>query len=146
MGSFSDTPAAIAGGTIKTYRFVRVDTTGPTTTTDDNTLVQVSLPEHNVVGVTDGSTRRFDTTNGDHALDGEPVTLQGGDIVLVECGGAVSRGGRVQADSDGKAVSAVVTAGPAFRYQGYVALEAGASGQIIRICRNGGMVYYPTTL
>jgi hypothetical protein len=36
-------------------------------------------------------------------------------------------------------------AGPAFRYQGYVALEAGASGQIIRVCKNGGMVYYPTT-
>ena len=144
MGSFSDTPALIAGGDVYPYRFVRVDTTGPTATADDNTGVQVSAASDNVVGVADGSTNG--PTSSKHAADGDPITLQGGDVVLVECGGAVSRGGRVQADTDGKAVSAVVTAGPAFRYQGYVALEAGASGQIIRICRNGGMVYFPTAL
>lgn len=144
MGSFSDTPALIAGGTIAPYRFIRIDTTGPTATTDDNTGVQVSLPADNVIGVSDGSTNG--PTSANHAIDGQPITLQGGDVVLVECGGAVSRGSRVQADTDGKAVTAVVTAGPAFRYQGYVALEAGSSGLVIRVCRNGGMVYYPTTL
>jgi hypothetical protein len=144
MGSFSDTPALIAGGDVYPYRFIRIDTTGPTATVDDNTGVQVSAASDNVVGVSDGSTNG--PTSGKHAADGDPITLQGGDVVLVECGGAVSRGGRVQADTDGKAVSAVATAGPAFRYQGYVALEAGASGQIIRVYRNGGMVYFPTTL
>ena len=146
MGGFSDTPALIAGGTVYAYRFIKVDTTGPTTNTDDNTGVQVSSAADNVIGVTDGSTRRFDTSDGTHALDGEPITLQGGDVVLVQCGGAVARGSRVQADSDGKAVTAVETAGSVFRYQGYVALEAGASGRIIRIVKNGGMVFYPTTL
>lgn len=145
MGSFSDTPALIANGTVNPYRFVRIETTaGSPTTVNDNYGLQASAASDNVVGVSDGSTRRFDATA--HATAGDPITLQGGDVVLVECGGAVARGGRVQTDSDGKAVSAVVTAGPAFRYQGYVALETGASGQIIRICRNGGMVYYPTTL
>lgn len=144
MGSFSDTPALIAGGTVYAYRFIKVDATGPTANTDDNTGVQVDSAIDNVVGVTDGSTRRFDTNDGTHALDGEPITLQGGDVVLVECGGAVARGSRVQADSNGKAITAVVTTGSAaFRYQGYVALEAGAAGRIIRIVKNGGMIYYP---
>lgn len=146
MGSFSDTPALIAGGTVYAYRFIKVDATGPTVSTDDNTGVQVDSAADNVIGVSDGSTRRFDTTDGTHALDNEPITLQGGDVVLVECGGAVARGSRVQADSNGKAITAVVTAGAVFRYQGYVALEAGASGRIIRIVKNGGMVYFPTTL
>jgi len=146
MGGFSDTPALIAGGTVYAYRFIKVDATGPTANTDDNTGVQVDSAADNVIGVTDGSTRRFDTSDGTHALDGEPITLQGGDVVLVQCGGAVARGSRVQADADGKAITAVVTAGPVFRYQGYVALEAGASGRIIRIVKNGGMVFYPTTL
>ena len=144
MGSFSDTPALIAGGDVYPYRFIRVDTTGPTAAADDNTGVQVSAVTDNVVGVSDGSTNG--PTSSKHAADGDPITLQGGDVVLVECGGAVSRGGRVQADTNGKAVSAVVTVGPEFRYQGYVALEAGASGQIIRVYRNGGMVYFPSTL
>ena len=148
MGSFSDTPALLASGTVYPYRFIRVETTaGSPSTVNDNKGEQVDSAADNVVGVADGSTLTSVGTNSDkHAVDGTPITLQGGDVVLVECGGAVVRGGRVQADADGKAISAVVTVGPAFRYQGYVALETGATGQIIRICRNGGMVYYPTTL
>ena len=141
MGSFSDTPAAIAGGTIKTYRFVTIDVTGPTTNTDDNTVVQAAASNVTVVGITDGSTRRFDTTNGDHALDGEPVTLQGGDVVLVECAGAINRGALVESDADGKAVTATTTTGG--RFHAYVALEAGASGRIIRVMKVSGWRYYP---
>jgi hypothetical protein len=145
MGSFSDTPALLSTGDVYPYRFVRVETTaGSPATIIDNKGEQVTSAADNVVGVADGSTKSFSSSL--HAAEGDPITLQGGDVVLVECGGAVVRGGRVQADSDGKAISAVVTAGPLFRYQGYVALETGATGQIIRIYRNGGMVYYPTAL
>ena len=144
MGSFSDTPALLANGNVSPFRFIKIDATSSSANTYDNQGVQVDSAIDNVVGVSDGSTKS--ATSSLHAEANDPITLQGGDVVLVECGGAVARGSRVQADSSGKAITAVVTAGPAFRYQGYVALEAGASGRIIRIAKNGGMVYFPTTL
>ncbi len=141
MGSFSDVPALIAGGTINPFRFVTASTAA------DNTGIQAAAVDTVVVGVSDGSTKG--PLSSAHAESGDPINLQGGDIVLVQCGTAnlPTRGELVQANTaDGTARVAVTTVGPARRFQGYVALENGVSGGIIRIQKVGSFVYYPTTL
>lgn len=136
MGSFSDTPALIAGGTIRPYRFVVASTSA------DNTGEEAANGTTAIVGVADGSTRRFDSAN--HAETGDAINLQGGDVVLVQCHTATvpTRGALVQAHTDGTARTADTGAGPARRFQGYVALEDGASGRIIRIQKVAGFNYY----
>jgi hypothetical protein len=132
MGSFSDTPALIAGGTILPYRFVK-----PSTAADDTGLAAAGITTP-VLGVSDGSTRAFNSAN--HAETGDPITLQGGDVVLVEAGGNITRGAMVESDSDGKAITATTTTG--LNYQGYVALQSAASGTIIRVQRIAGFARY----
>lgn len=139
MGSFSDTPALIAGGTIRPYRFVVASTAA------DNTGLEASNGTTAVVGVTDGSTRRFDSSN--NAETGDAISLQGGDVVLVQCHTATlpTRGALVQAHTDGTARLADTSAAGGSgerRFQGYVALEDGASGTIIRIQKVAGFNYY----
>jgi len=132
MGAFSNTPALVSGGTIRPHRFV-VSSTGA-----DNTGLEASNATAAVVGVSDGSTRRFDSAN--HAVSGDPINLQGGDVVLVECNGNITRGSMVQSHTDGTAVEAGTSTG--LFYQGYVALESGAAGRIIRIQRVAGFARY----
>jgi len=132
MGSFSDTPALIAGGTIAPYRFVKASTAA------DDTGLQAAEITTPILGVSDGSTNG--PLSGDHAVAGQPITLQGGDVVLVEAGGNITRGAMVQSDADGKAVTATTTAG--LNYQGYVALQSAASGTIIRVQRIAGFARY----
>jgi hypothetical protein len=132
MGSFSDTPALIAGGTIAPYRFVKASTAA------DDTGLQAAEITTPILGVSDGSTNG--PLSGDHAVSGQPITLQGGDVVLVEAGGNITRGAMVQSDSDGKAVTATTTAG--LNYQGYVALQSAASGTIIRVQHIAGFARY----
>ena len=50
MGSFSDTPALIAGGTIAPFRFVKVSTAA------DDTGLQAAEATTTILGVSDGST------------------------------------------------------------------------------------------
>ena len=142
MGSFSSTPALQATGTILPYTFVGIGS-------GDNTGAAAVAAATQVLGVSDGSTLQFVSAN--HATTGLPITLQGGDVVLiaVKASTAIAVGDRLQADTSGYAVKAVVTGGTTLRYQGYVALEAvtsQASNVVIRAYKNGGMVYYPTTL
>jgi len=132
MGSFSDTPALIAGGTIAPYRFVR-----PSTSADDTGLQSAAITTP-VLGVSDGSTKAFNSAN--HAETGDPITLQGGDVVLVEAGGNITRGAMVESDSDGKAITQSSTTG--LNYNGYVALQSAASGTIIRIQRIAGFARF----
>ena len=132
MGSFSDTPALIAGNTILPYRFVRPDTTA------DDTGLQSAAITTPVLGVTDGSTRAFNSAN--HAETGDPITLQGGDVVLVEAGGNITRGAMVESDSVGRAITQSSTVG--LNYNGYVALQSAASGTIIRIQRIAGFARF----
>ena len=132
MGSFSDTPALIAGETILPYRFVK-----PSTSADDTGLVSAAITTP-VLGVTDGSTKAFNS--GNHAETGDPITLQGGDVVLVEAGGSITRGAMVESDSVGRAITQSSTAG--LNYNGYVALQSAASGTIIRIQRIAGFARF----
>jgi hypothetical protein len=132
MGSFSDTPALIAGGTILPYRFVKPDTTA------DDTGIQAAGITTPVLGVSDGSTKAFNSAN--HAETGDPITLQGGDVVLVEAGGSITRGAMVESDSVGRAITQSSTSG--LNYNGYVALQSAASGTIIRIQRIAGFARF----
>ena len=142
MGSFSNTPTLQATGTILPYTFVGIGSA-------DNTGAAATAATTPVLGVSDGSTLQFDSAN--HATTGLPITLQGGEVVLIAIAAstAISRGDRLEATTGGYAIKAVVTGGTTLRYQGYVALEAvtsQASNVVIRAYKNGGMVYYPTTL
>jgi len=134
MGSFSDTPALIAGGTIAPWRFV------VSSTAADDTGLQASNATTAVLGITDGSTNG--PLSGNHATTGQPITLQGGadGTVLVECSGNITRGALVESDADGKAQTATTTTGT--RYHGFIALQNGAAGLIIRVQRIGGFRTY----
>lgn len=133
MGSFSDTPALIAGGTIAPFRFVKVSTAA------DDTGLQAAENNSTILGVSDGSTNG--PTSGNHAIATEPITLQGGDVVLVQCSGNITRGALVESDSNGKAQTATTSTGT--RFHGYVALQSGADGLIIRVQKVSGWRYYP---
>lgn len=133
MGSFSDTPALIAGGTIAPFRFVKVSTAA------DDTGLQAAEQNSTILGVSDGSTNG--PTSANHAIAGEPITLQGGDVVLVQCSGNITRGALVESDANGKAQNATISTGA--RFHGYVALQSGADGLIIRVQKVSGWRYYP---
>ncbi len=132
MGSFSDTPALIAGGTIAPFRFVKVSTAA------DDTGLQAAEATTTILGVSDGSTNG--PTSANHAVSGEPINLQGGDVVLVQCSGNITRGALVESDANGKAQTATTTTGA--RFHGYVALQSGADGLIIRVQKVSGWRYY----
>lgn len=125
MGALADTLHAIAGGDINPACCVKVDT-------DDNTVVVAEAATDLVIGVADRSTRLFDS--GLHAVAGEPVTLQSGDVVLVRAGGTITRGDRLQPSTGGTVITAVTTATGAgvVHSNPLVALESGSSGNIIR--------------
>ena len=123
MGNFSNFPNLVSGGDINPYRFVTVSGA-------DNTGDQASANTDIIIGIADLSTKAFDSAL--HAAAGDPISLQPGFVMQVECGGTIAVGAQVQSDADGKAVTATLTTGT-FQ-QGMVALQAGVTGTIIRVC------------
>jgi len=115
-------PNLEAGGTIRPYRFVKLDTSA------DNTGIE-SDANDTMIGVCSGSTRQFDSAN--HAEDGDHITLQAGNIVMIEAGASITRGAPLESDADGKATNQ--TADTTSRRIGGFALESGSSGEIIRM-------------
>ncbi len=119
-------PNLEAGGTIAPYRFVTINTS------NDKQGDQAGA-NATAVGVANGSTKQFDSAN--HAEDGDIISLQPGNVVWVEAGGTITRGGRTKSDADGKAV-AVATTGTTNQESLGHALESAASGEIIRLYWN----------
>jgi len=135
MSSFSDTPSLVAGGTILPYRAVKVSAR--------NTGVVAAANTDIIVGVTDGSTRKFDSVN--NAETGDSINLQNGDIVLVTANGNstnIAAGDLLMATTSGAFVKgAAATTTFAATRAWYVALEpAAADGLIIRAMRLGAAV------
>jgi len=135
MSSFSDTPSLVAGGTILPYRAVKVSAR--------NTGVVAAANTDIIVGVTDGSTRKFDSAN--NAETGDSINLQNGDIVLVTANGSstnIAAGDLLIATTAGafaKGTAATTTFAASRAW--YVALEpAAADGLIIRAMRLGAAV------
>lgn len=135
MSSFSDTPSLVAGGTILPYRAVKVSAR--------NTGVVAAANTDFIVGVTDGSTRKFDSAN--NAETGDSINLQNGAIVLVTANGAttnIAAGELLIATTAGVFVKGTpATSTFAASRAWYVALEpAAADGLIIRAMRLGAAV------
>ena len=110
-------PNLVAGGNINPYRIVKMDTTA-------FTGVASTTAADYVVGVTDGSTKRFDASV--HAASGDPISLQPSNCVQIEAGGNITAGLGLIASTGGVAI----TAAGAGNVPLFVALEAAASGQI----------------
>ena len=115
MMNFS--PNLIAGGTINPYRIVKMDTTA------FQGVVATANADY-VVGVTDGSTRRFDATA--HATSGDPISLQPANCVQIEAGGNITAGLGLIPSTGGVAITAAGSGNVPM----FVALEPAASGQI----------------
>lgn len=110
-------PNLVAGGNINPYRIVKMDTTAFTG------AASTAAADY-VVGVTDGSTRRFDASV--HAAAGDPISLQPSNCVQIEAGGNITAGLGLIASTGGVAI----TAAGAGNVPLFVALEAAAAGQI----------------
>ena len=112
-------PNLIAGSAILPYRVVKMDTTA-------FQGVASTAAGDFVVGVSDGSTRRFDSAN--HADTGDPISLQPSNCVQLTASAAITAGQGVIATTAGKVVAVVAASGNVAQF---VALEgAGADGQI----------------
>ena len=110
-------PNLVAGGNINPYRIVKMDTTAFTG------LASTAAADY-VVGVTDGSTKRFDSSV--HAASGDPISLQPSNCVQIEAGGVITAGLGLIASTGGVAITAAGSGNVPL----FVALEAAASGQI----------------
>lgn len=123
MSAYSDTPSLVASDTTTAYRFVRVSGRNQGVTCDAITQI--------AIGVADGSSKSFPVAGGTnvHAAAGDPINLQGGNVVLVEAAAAITAGARVAPSANGRAQVAVAT-----QFPFGIALEpaAGAS-EIIRV-------------
>lgn len=80
-----------------------------------------------------------DVTSAYAAIDGEQVSVfQDEDETLLELGGTVTAGAELKSDSNGKGV---VLAGSGSENIGAVALEAGVSGDLIKVRVHRGTRY-----
>jgi hypothetical protein len=122
MADFGFIPNLVASGDINPFRFVELSGAW--------TGSQANAASDNILGVTDGSVRRFDSTL--NAVSGDQISMQPTNTVQVEAGGNITAGAILTSDSVGRAV-----AGASGNVCYYLALEAGASGEIIRAFRFG---------
>ena len=117
-------PNLVANANIRPYRVV-----APTGSADN--ACGESNENNLSMGVVGGDTKAHDSAN--HAESGDAVSLQPGNVVLIEAGGAITRGGSVMTDDEGRGVAATPT-GTANIYHLGIALEtAGGAGEIIRM-------------
>lgn len=117
MSTAGYVPNFKANGTIYPFRVVRMGASAFTALTADS-------PTQIVLGVTDGSTRAFDST--EHATAGGLVSLQNGRFVQVTAGGTFAVGDLLKASTDGK-VEKIGAGDRAFLQ----ACESGSANEII---------------
>lgn len=116
---FNYNPQLQCGSTdISPFRIVKMDTTAwqgvPATAAGDY-----------VVGVSDGSTRRFDSSV--HATLNDPISLQPSPVVQIEAdAGGWTAGCALKPGTAGKALKTTTSADVAL----FVALEAASAGEI----------------
>lgn len=120
------TPNLKAAGNILPNRFVKI--------TGANTGDVATAATDVVIGVTDGSLRRFDATY--NSIAGDPIPLQQPNEVFVSASAAIAAGAKVSATAAGQAVtySNAATTIP----HGIAMEAAAAAGDIIRIWLIGG--------
>ena len=121
IGQF--TPARRADDDVLPFRLIMLNDRGEGRETSAVTSV--------VIGVSDGSNRRFDDSN--HALSGEPIRLQPGSIVQVEVGEAIVAPGALRPSANGLAMN-VDSAGDVVL--GLAIEDAADANEVIRIWLN----------
>lgn len=126
MADFGFIPNLIASGNIYPFRFVALS--------GAFTGAAAGAASKKIVGATDGSVNVFNGTY--NAVTDGPVNMQSTNTIQIEVGtGGCSAGDYLTAEAAGKAV--IATSG---QTSFYLALEAGAAGDIIRAFRNGPVV------
>lgn len=123
VGQFTGTYRA--AGNVTPFSFVAIDDTGV-----DNKVRIAGANDDQIVGVTQGSNKAFDSAN--HAESGDQVDLQPGKIVRVILGGTVDAGDRVKSDASGHAV-VVATTGTTLQYSYGKVTQDGTSGLIVEL-------------
>jgi hypothetical protein len=120
-------PNLVAASTILPFRLVEMTTTA-------FTGQAATAVTDNIIGVTDGSVRRFDSAN--HAEAGDRINLQPGNVVQVTASGSIAIAANLTSTTGGK----VATASGGNKTH-YIALEsAGADGDVIWAFRIGSFL------
>ena len=124
----SPNPSYIAGGTIAPSRFV-------THSQANDFEVTQAAANDKIAGISQEGTRTApipDVSTNEAAQSGETLQVYGdGEDCLLELGGAVNPGDELKSDADGKGVQ--IAAGATVQQIGAIALEGGASGELIRV-------------
>lgn len=120
-------PNLVAGGDISPFSIVKMSTTAFTG------LASTAAADY-VVGVSDGSTKRFDSAL--HAASGDPISLQPSNCVQITVGGAqVTAGLGLIAGTAGVAVTATGSGNVPL----FVALETSPAGALVWAYRLGSV-------
>jgi hypothetical protein len=126
MADFGFNPELKAQADINPFRMVMLQAGTPFTG------AQATAGSKLIVGVTDGSVKRFDSTV--NAAAGDPINLQPSMTVQVEAGAAFAAGVLLKSDGSGRAIASATAGDPS----PFIALEAAAAaGEIVRAFRVG---------
>ena len=125
-------PNLIAAGDIRPNRYVKIDSTAG----NSHYGLEADANEK-VIGICGGETTQPPlsdlVTTALHASSGKHIHLYGdGDECLLEISATVVQGDRLKSDGDGKGTP-VATSGTTLQEYGAIALEAGSSGDKIRV-------------
>lgn len=124
MATTGNVPQLVASATVLPFRCIKVSGAFQGSSAAAATDV--------VVGVSDASTRRFDDTTN-HALSGEPISVQTGKVVQVTASAAISAGAKCVPTTNG-----MIVTGASGNATQFIALEAAsAAGDIIWVMRVG---------
>ena len=120
--------SAVAGGTIAPCRFVTMSESS------GEPVVAHSAAGENPWGISPKGTRRMALSGWDDgyaAIAGETMAVfgPGDDEALLEIGGTITSGMEIKATTDGKGIEADTDKDPV----GAIALEGGASGDLIKV-------------
>ena len=115
MSNAGNTPNFTAASTVQPFSCVKVNTTSGFQANPATAETDV------VVGITDGSSRLFDTSAA--AISGGVLSLQNGEFVQLTAGGTITVGDGLRPDTTGTVVTATSRAQ-------FVACESAASGEV----------------
>ena len=132
-------PTLVAGGTIRTSRFVKLSSAA------DNTALEADANEE-AIGVSyEGSNYPplSDLVSTDNAaVEGQEFRVYGpGDVCQIVAGDAVTRGQKLKSDADGRGVPIATSGTTLQRYGGFALESAAAAGERIRFMVLPGSVY-----
>ena len=119
----------VAGGTIRTCRFVKISTAA------DHRLLEADANEQ-IVGISSQAAQEapIPGASANAAESGDSFRYHTeGEVCLLEIGsGGVTRGAQIKSDADGKGVLAATT-GTTLQWVGAMALESAEEGELAKV-------------